>query len=256
MDASWPSQFGGRAPDPSPPGKPRQLPNFQTRRERKSSEASLTGIGPNTLSAWLKRPEEAAPSKCDGFTSGIRPRAEYAAGLAAVGRPARRAKRMLWFMAKYANGVAKEKSLGIRYKAILPMQIIGGTEIGDDASIAYAKAMGIERGPFLARFGARILQVAVKSDSSAGRAGRRAPLACGGNLTPTADPSCGACRETRRSSAASSWIKRRGIYLDQFRVAGRNRRLQLQGPERAPVATYSPALAGRGRGPGMQARRH
>ena len=64
------------------------------------------------------------------------------------------AKRMLWFMAKYANGVAKQKSLGIRFQAILPMQIIGGTGIGDKASIAYAKAMGIERGSFLARFGA------------------------------------------------------------------------------------------------------
>ena len=61
---------------------------------------------------------------------------------------------MLWFMAKYANGVAKQKSLGIRFQAILPMQIIGGTGIGDEASIAYAKAMGIEREPFLARFGA------------------------------------------------------------------------------------------------------
>ena len=88
-----------------------------------------------------------------------------------MGRLRAGAKRMLWFMAKYANGVAKEKSLGIRFKAILPMQIIGGTGIGDDASIAYAKAMGIERGPFLARFGASVSQVAVKSDSSAGRAG-------------------------------------------------------------------------------------
>jgi NAD(P)-dependent dehydrogenase (short-subunit alcohol dehydrogenase family) len=43
------------------------------------------------------------------------------------------AKRMLWFMAKYANGVAKQKGLGAR---------------------AYARAMGIEREAFLARFGA------------------------------------------------------------------------------------------------------
>ena len=64
------------------------------------------------------------------------------------------AKRMLWFMAKYANGVAKQKSLGIRFQAIVPQQIIGGTGIGDAASSAYARAMGIERGAFLARFGA------------------------------------------------------------------------------------------------------
>jgi NAD(P)-dependent dehydrogenase (short-subunit alcohol dehydrogenase family) len=64
------------------------------------------------------------------------------------------AKRMLWFMAKYANGVAKQKKLGIRFQAIVPQQIIGGTGVGDEASSAYARAMGIEREPFLARFGA------------------------------------------------------------------------------------------------------
>jgi NAD(P)-dependent dehydrogenase (short-subunit alcohol dehydrogenase family) len=64
------------------------------------------------------------------------------------------AKRMLWIMANYANGVAKQKGLGIRFQAIVPLQIIGGTGVGDEASSAYAKAMGIEREPFLARFGA------------------------------------------------------------------------------------------------------
>jgi NAD(P)-dependent dehydrogenase (short-subunit alcohol dehydrogenase family) len=64
------------------------------------------------------------------------------------------AKRMLWIMAKYANGVAKQKGLGIRFQAIVPLQIIGGTGVGDEASSAYARAMGIERESFLARFGA------------------------------------------------------------------------------------------------------
>ena len=41
------------------------------------------------------------------------------------------AKRMLWFMAKYANGVAEQKGLGIRFQAIVPLQIIGGTGVGD-----------------------------------------------------------------------------------------------------------------------------
>ena len=64
------------------------------------------------------------------------------------------AKRMLWIMAKYANGVAKQKGLGVRFQAILPLQIIGGTGVGDEASDAYARALGIEREPYLARFGA------------------------------------------------------------------------------------------------------
>jgi NAD(P)-dependent dehydrogenase (short-subunit alcohol dehydrogenase family) len=64
------------------------------------------------------------------------------------------AKRMLWFMAKYANGVSQQKNLGIRFQAIVPDQIIGETGVGDEASSAYARAMGIERAAFLARFGA------------------------------------------------------------------------------------------------------
>jgi NAD(P)-dependent dehydrogenase (short-subunit alcohol dehydrogenase family) len=64
------------------------------------------------------------------------------------------AKRMLWIMAKYANGLAKQKGLGIRFQAIVPTQIIGGTGVGDRASSAYAQSMGLERKAYLARFGA------------------------------------------------------------------------------------------------------
>ena len=64
------------------------------------------------------------------------------------------AKRMLWFMAKYANGVAEQKGLGIRFQVIVPQQMIGGTGVGDAGANAYARAMGIEPEAFLARFGA------------------------------------------------------------------------------------------------------
>lgn len=64
------------------------------------------------------------------------------------------AKHMLRLIAKYANGVAQQKGLGIRFQAILPMQIIGGTGVGDEASGAYARALGLERDAYLARFGA------------------------------------------------------------------------------------------------------
>ena len=63
------------------------------------------------------------------------------------------AKRMLWLMAKYANGIAEHKSLGIRFQAIVPMQMIGGTGVGGEGSRAYARAAGIEPEAFLARFG-------------------------------------------------------------------------------------------------------
>jgi NAD(P)-dependent dehydrogenase (short-subunit alcohol dehydrogenase family) len=64
------------------------------------------------------------------------------------------AKRMLWFMAKYANGVSEQKDLGIRFQAIVPQQMVGGTGVGDTGADAYARAAGVKRDEFLARFGA------------------------------------------------------------------------------------------------------
>jgi NAD(P)-dependent dehydrogenase (short-subunit alcohol dehydrogenase family) len=64
------------------------------------------------------------------------------------------AKRMLWFMAKYANRVSEQRELGIRFQTILPRQMVLGTGIGDTAAGAYAQAMGITPEAFVARFGA------------------------------------------------------------------------------------------------------
>lgn len=64
------------------------------------------------------------------------------------------AKRMLWFMAKYANGVSQEAKLGIRFQAIVPRMMILGTGVGDTAAGAYAGSMGITPEAFVARFGA------------------------------------------------------------------------------------------------------
>ena len=64
------------------------------------------------------------------------------------------AKRMLWIMAQYANGVSEQRHLGIRFQAIVPQQIIGGTGVGDAGANAYAAAMGMKPEAFLAGFGA------------------------------------------------------------------------------------------------------
>jgi NAD(P)-dependent dehydrogenase (short-subunit alcohol dehydrogenase family) len=64
------------------------------------------------------------------------------------------AKRMLWFMAKYAHRVSQQRELGIVFQTILPRQMILGTGIGDAAAGAYARAMGIAPEAFVARFGA------------------------------------------------------------------------------------------------------
>jgi NAD(P)-dependent dehydrogenase (short-subunit alcohol dehydrogenase family) len=64
------------------------------------------------------------------------------------------AKRMLWFMARYANRVSEQRKLGICFQTIVPRQMILGTGIGDTAAGAYARAMDIEPEAFVARFGA------------------------------------------------------------------------------------------------------
>ena len=64
------------------------------------------------------------------------------------------AKRMLWLLAQYANGMAKELELGITFQAIVPQQIIGDTEHGRVAAQAYAKRKGVSVEAFLAGFGA------------------------------------------------------------------------------------------------------
>ena len=63
------------------------------------------------------------------------------------------AKRMLWFMAKYANGVSQQDQLGIRFQAIVPLQMVGGTGVGDTGANAYAHALGMAPAEFLKRFG-------------------------------------------------------------------------------------------------------
>ena len=62
------------------------------------------------------------------------------------------AKRMLWLMAKYANGVSQKKGLGVDFQAIVPKQMVAGTGVGGAGSSAYANAMGISQEAFLARY--------------------------------------------------------------------------------------------------------
>jgi hypothetical protein len=63
------------------------------------------------------------------------------------------AKRMLWFMAQYANVVSDKLGLGIRFQTLVPMQMIGETERGRHAAEAYARWKGTTSEAFLAGFG-------------------------------------------------------------------------------------------------------
>jgi NAD(P)-dependent dehydrogenase (short-subunit alcohol dehydrogenase family) len=63
------------------------------------------------------------------------------------------AKRMIWMMANYANGVAADLNLGIRFQALLVRQIVGATELGRVAAEAYARRKKISTEAFLGGFG-------------------------------------------------------------------------------------------------------
>lgn len=63
------------------------------------------------------------------------------------------AKRMLWFMASYANSVSAELDLGIRFQAVVPQQITAAGGVGRMASEHYARRKGVTREQFLAGFG-------------------------------------------------------------------------------------------------------
>jgi NAD(P)-dependent dehydrogenase (short-subunit alcohol dehydrogenase family) len=63
------------------------------------------------------------------------------------------AKRTIWMMADYANGLASDLDLGIRFHALLPRQIVGATDLGRTAAEAYACRKGVSTEAFLAGFG-------------------------------------------------------------------------------------------------------
>jgi NAD(P)-dependent dehydrogenase (short-subunit alcohol dehydrogenase family) len=67
------------------------------------------------------------------------------------------AKRMLWLMAQYANGVSQQKALEILFQVVVPRQMVLGTGTGNAGANAYASAMGVTPEEFVARFGAPML---------------------------------------------------------------------------------------------------
>ena len=57
------------------------------------------------------------------------------------------AKRMLWFMAAYANAVATELDLGIRFQALVPQQMTGRRRCGRTGAEATRGARASPRSP-------------------------------------------------------------------------------------------------------------
>lgn len=61
------------------------------------------------------------------------------------------AKRMQWLLADYAQQLSDRNNLGIRFLAILPHQLIEGTEIRNAAASAYGALRGISGADFMKR---------------------------------------------------------------------------------------------------------
>ena len=63
------------------------------------------------------------------------------------------AKRMQMFLAGYLQRSADAAKLGIRFLALVPKQVVAGTELGAAVADAYAALGGITREKFMERFG-------------------------------------------------------------------------------------------------------
>jgi NAD(P)-dependent dehydrogenase (short-subunit alcohol dehydrogenase family) len=63
------------------------------------------------------------------------------------------AKRMLWFMANYANVVSSELDLGIRFQALVPQQMTAAGGVGRAGAEYYSRRKGVTSEQFLAGMG-------------------------------------------------------------------------------------------------------
>lgn len=53
------------------------------------------------------------------------------------------AKRMIWFMARDANGIAEARKLSIQFQALLPMPLVTDTPLGLTVASEYARRRGV-----------------------------------------------------------------------------------------------------------------
>lgn len=90
------------------------------------------------------------------------------------------AKRMLWILAKYADGFSQERKLGIRFQTIVPMQMVSGTGVGEQGAGAYGRKRGMTAQQFLAAnypapftpedFGRQVVSILTEASYDSGNA--------------------------------------------------------------------------------------
>lgn len=73
------------------------------------------------------------------------------------------AKRMQWLLAGYLQKRSDALQLGIQFRAVVPKQLIVGTEIAELASSAYAADSGISVEKYMERFGSPLVPEGVAS---------------------------------------------------------------------------------------------
>lgn len=64
------------------------------------------------------------------------------------------AKRMVWFLAHYANAESQALGLGIHFQAIVPLDLVAGTDVGHAGAEYYARQRGLSLEAFWAAFAA------------------------------------------------------------------------------------------------------
>jgi NAD(P)-dependent dehydrogenase (short-subunit alcohol dehydrogenase family) len=62
------------------------------------------------------------------------------------------AKRMLWFLAEYAQSIAGERGLDITFQTIVPMQMMGNTDLIRHVAGEYARRQGVSVETIFARY--------------------------------------------------------------------------------------------------------
>jgi NADP-dependent 3-hydroxy acid dehydrogenase YdfG len=88
------------------------------------------------------------------------------------------AKRMQWLLANYMQRLSDRRGLGIRFVAVLPKQLIVGTEIADASSRGYAEELGMDQAKYMDRFGVQLVPEGVATaivKIACGEAGTEAP---------------------------------------------------------------------------------
>lgn len=85
------------------------------------------------------------------------------------------AKRMQWWLGTYAQQLADQRQLGIRFVTVIPNQLVADTAIGNAGATGYARALGISPAEFMKRYDVQLTTEMVASAIVSALRGEFAP---------------------------------------------------------------------------------